>query len=60
MSSKLPPVPRENLSPKGAGHDERPDAQEEGIRANAPDPAKQGHQGNTKVNLTHQGHQQDR
>jgi hypothetical protein len=26
----------------------------------SPDPEKKGQQGNTKVNTTHQGHQQDR
>ena len=54
---KPPPVPPQNRSPKGGGEPAQsrpatPDA--------APNPDKQGHQGNTKLNTTHQGYQQDR
>ncbi|MER8500007.1 hypothetical protein NKH80_19170 [Mesorhizobium sp. M0904] len=61
MSTKPPPVPPENLSPKGAGDkktvaaDQAPHGQ-----STVPDPDKQGQQGNTKVNTTHQGNVQDR
>ena len=61
MNAKLPPVPAENKSPKGAG-DSKPVAADDTRhgQTGAPDPAKQGQQGNTKVNTTHQGYQQDR
>lgn len=61
MSSKLPPVPPENRSKKGRGDDKAPQADDvqHGVHG-APDPDRQGQQGNTKVNTTHQGHQQDR
>ena len=61
MSSKMPPVPPENRSPKGTGGD-APEAQS----AQGPDnpqkanPDKIGQAGNSKVNTTHQGLQQDR
>lgn len=61
MSSKMPPVPEENRSPKGPGDDTVPAADEgrHGTRG-APNPDRQGQQGNSKVNTTHQGYQQDR
>lgn len=61
MSSKLPPTPEENRSPKGAGDNRltEADAGPRGRRG-VPDPDKQGEQGNRKVNTTHQGNQQDR
>ena len=61
MSSKLPPVPAENQSHKGAGDAKTPKADDSkhGVHG-APDPDRQGHQGNSKVNTTHQGYQQDR
>ncbi|KQT53212.1 hypothetical protein ASG43_18475 [Aureimonas sp. Leaf454] len=60
MTSKAPPVPTENRSPKGAG--------DPGTSKDAPDQMaqgqgntdKQGQQGNAKINTTHQGYQQDR
>jgi hypothetical protein len=59
MSSRPPPVPPDNRSAKGTGEPgtitaetKKPDM--------SPDPEKKGQQGNTKVNTTHQGHQQDR
>ena len=61
MNSKLPPVPDENRSDKGNG--ERSAAS---LSKGSPvDPReknfdKQGQQGNSKVNTTHQGYQQDR
>ncbi|MCP9231929.1 hypothetical protein NKJ72_07465 [Mesorhizobium sp. M0045] len=61
MSTKPPPVPPENLSPKGAG-DKKPVAADQAPhgQSTVPDPDKQGQQGNTKVNTTHQGNVQDR
>jgi hypothetical protein len=61
MNSKLPPVPGDNRSPKGPGEPAQADLNE----AAAADPKannfdKQGQQGNSKVNTTHQGYQQDR
>lgn len=60
MTAKQPPVPPANRSGKGTGEDGKPSAQQTGQSASAPDPDKQGQQGNTKVNTTHQGLQQDR
>ena len=60
MTTKLPPVPAENLSPKGpndAGHASPDDPK---LDERKRDVSKQGRQGNTKINTTHQGHQQDR
>lgn len=61
MSSKLPPVPTENKSPKGTGHQKKApiDDTQHGAHG-APNPDRRGQQGNTKVNTTHQGYQQDR
>lgn len=61
MSTKPPPVPPQNLSPKGAG-DKKPVAADQAPhgQSTVPDPDKQGEQGNTKVNTTHQGNVQDR
>lgn len=61
MSSKMPPVPSENQSHKGPGEGKTANADESrhGIHS-ALDPDRQGQQGNTKVNTTHQGYQQDR
>lgn len=59
MSSRLPPTPSENLSHKGSGEDTHADMKRGQIHA-ANDPGKQGQQGNTKINTTHQGYQQDR
>ncbi|MFQ6182705.1 MULTISPECIES: hypothetical protein [Sinorhizobium] len=59
MSSRPPPVPSDNRSHKGAGESGNVSA-----GAKKPDlaenPEKKGQQGNTKVNTTHQGYQQDR
>ncbi|WP_084627270.1 hypothetical protein [Mesorhizobium sp. LSHC422A00] len=61
MSSKLPPVPPKNRSPKGIG-DNGHQASGDDVRGDitAKNPDKLGHQGNSKVNTTHQGYQQDR
>jgi hypothetical protein len=62
MNSHLPPVPSENRSPKGPG--EPPNVVHRGDDGMSADmslnPDKKGHAGNTKVNTTHQGYQQDR
>lgn len=60
MSSKPPPLPPGNRSDKGPG--EGPAAHADRSRPPEPvtDPEKQGQQGNTKINTTHQGYQQDR
>lgn len=60
MTGKQPPIPPENRSHKGPGenasaHNDRAD-----LRPATPDPEKQGQQANTRINTTHQGHQQDR
>ena len=61
MSSKLPPVPPANVSPKGPGGDAHPtdEATVSGLGQKA-NPDKIGQAGNSKVNTTHQGYQQDR
>jgi hypothetical protein len=57
MSSKPPPVPPANQSTKGPGNAE---AAPKEIGTAAPNnPDKTGQQGNTKINTTHSGHQQD-
>lgn len=58
MSSKPPPVPPGNRSDKGPGNSEA--AAKDTTKASPADPDKTGQQGNTKVNTTHSGHQQDR
>ncbi|WP_028034649.1 hypothetical protein [Chelativorans sp. J32] len=61
MSSKMPPVPPANRSNKGTGDAKKaqPDDSKHGTHG-APDPDRQAQQGNSKVNTTHQGYQQDR
>jgi hypothetical protein len=60
MSSSMPPVPPANRSPKGSGSE--PEVPKEtGKLEKAPNNADaQGRTGNTKVNTTNQGYQQDR
>jgi hypothetical protein len=60
MTSKLPPVPEENRSHKGTG--ETGAGRQPGDKHFSPekDPDKLGQQGNSKLNTTHQGYQQDR
>ena len=61
MSSKMPPVPPGNVSPKGPDASARPDdpAVDVGNPQKA-NPDKIGQAGNSKVNTTNQGLQQDR
>lgn len=64
MSSKMPPVPPAERSPKGPGSDPKAlgkDATPHGKRATVPDNAdEEGRTGNTRINTTNQGYQQDR
>ena len=59
MKSKLPPVPAGNRSDKGPGDHTRM-GQGSVAETSAKNPDKVGQQGNSKVNTTHQGYQQDR
>ena len=62
MTSRLPPVPPANRSPKGPGDQAEPPTSSDTKRGDEV-PAnlkEQGRQGNIKQNTTHQGHQQDR
>lgn len=60
MTAKPPPVPPANQSSKGPGSaTAAPLSQGQG-GAQAQNPDKVGQAGNSKVNTTHQGHQQDR
>ncbi len=60
MTSKAPPVPPANRSPKGPGEADH-GLPEPGTGALPPKiPEKTGQAGNTHVNTTNQGHQQDR
>lgn len=61
MSSKMPPVPSENQSDKGPVSAAHPE--DHGTKAGNPqkqNPDKIGQAGNSKINTTHQGLQQDR
>lgn len=59
MTSRMPPVPPQNRSPKGTG--EADHAKDRGRTPATPkNPDKTGQPANTKVNTTNQGHQQDR
>lgn len=58
MTTKPPPVPPANRSDKGPGNAET--APRDTTRSAPNDPSKTGQQGNSAVNTTHQGHQQDR
>ncbi|UXN62274.1 hypothetical protein [Phyllobacterium zundukense] len=61
MTAKSPPVPKDNRSPKGTGDAANPEDKQEAQHGSATDhPEKRGQTGNTKVNTTHQGYQQDR
>ncbi|MET7243398.1 hypothetical protein ABZT49_08505 [Methylobacterium sp. EM32] len=61
MTASPPPVPPGNRSDKGPGSAERAPTETgpKGTGQTA-DPDKVGQSGNSKVNTTHQGHQQDR
>ncbi len=60
--TKTPAVPKENRSPKGPGEKTRDGADEKPLRRGdrVQNPDQQGQAANTKQNVTHQGHQQDR
>jgi len=60
MNSKAPPVPPENRSEKGPGEPPFADTADHSHPDTTINPDKKGHQGNSKVNTTHQGYQQDR
>ena len=60
MSSKMPPVPPKNQSSKGPiGVPEMKQGRDPDDRQTI-NPDKIGQAGNSKVNTTHQGYQQDR
>ncbi|MBP0437654.1 hypothetical protein [Tianweitania sediminis] len=61
MTGKPPPVPPQNQSKSGPG-DAKNVSVDDAIhgQTSAANPDKQGQQGNSKVNTTHQGYQQDR
>lgn len=62
MSSRMPPVPPENRNPKGPPDDTHQMKTDAGLPdpGKQIDPEKQGQQGNSRINTTHQGYQQDR
>jgi hypothetical protein len=61
MTAKAPPVPPGNRSDKGPGEDAHfIDHTGQKARETVPDPAKQGQQGNTNINLTPHLSTQDR
>ena len=63
MSSKMPPVPPAERSDKGPGSDPKMsrDTTPHGKAAKVPNNAdEQGQQGNTRINTTNDGFQQDR
>jgi hypothetical protein len=61
MTAKSPPIPKDNRSDKGPGDAARLDvAADQKIKPGVPDPAKQGEQGNTRINLTPHLSTQDR
>jgi hypothetical protein len=60
MTSKPPPVPPQNRSPKGGG-DHKTAEMHQARRRSKPAPSEdQGQSGNTKQNTKHHGYQQDR
>ncbi|SCB61137.1 hypothetical protein GA0061105_11576 [Rhizobium aethiopicum] len=60
MSSRLPPIPADNVSNKGVRKPAQTNAEDAAMTSGSENPEKKGQQGNTKVNTTHQGYQQDR
>lgn len=60
MTHKMPPVPPENRSSKGPGEPARRLDGDSDTHSQAKNPDKVGQAGNSKVNTTHQGFQQDR
>ncbi|MDB5506317.1 MAG: uncharacterized protein JWR75_955 [Devosia sp.] len=61
MSKHLPPIPPASRSPKGTGGTDKTQV-DDGANAHETDRNydKEGQQGNSKINTTHQGYQQDR
>jgi hypothetical protein len=60
MTTKPPPVPPANRSDKGPGSATEAPVSQGRTGAQTKDPDKVGQAGNTKVNTTNQGYQQDR
>ena len=60
MTAKPPPVPPANQSDKGPGSAPDAPVATGGKGDQAQNPDKVGQAGNSKVNTTHQGYQQDR
>lgn len=58
MTSRMPPVPQANRSPKGPGGSAKADPAA-AKATGTPDPDKQGQQANSKINTTNQGLQQE-
>jgi hypothetical protein len=59
--TKTPPVPKDNRSPKGPGDKTSKVTSDKAQRDDrSQNPDQQGQAANTKQNVTHQGHQQDR
>lgn len=58
--TKPPPVPKENLSPKGPGEDKSTPKSAGQLAQGEKNLQQQGRQGNIKQNTTNQGYQQDR
>ena len=56
--TRMPPVPPEQRSPKGTGSD--PKVKRDDEIPDRENVDQQGRHGNIKVNMTHQGYQQDR
>lgn len=62
MPKHLPPVPPANQSPKGPGGNSKTDVSVKSETNSGADHNydEQGQQGNSKINTTHPGYQQDR
>ncbi|KQW27177.1 hypothetical protein ASE36_19715 [Rhizobium sp. Root274] len=60
MNSRLPPVPEDNRSHKGTGETGAERQTDDRHFSPEKDPDKLGQHGNSKLNTTHQGYQQDR
>lgn len=61
MTKHIPPVPPAGRSDKGPGGSPDAPVDTGGPNRAVPDnPDRQGQQGNSKINTTHQGYQQDR
>ena len=63
MTAKVPPVQPGNRSPKGPGEGSAHASSDQSrgdTSGNKANPDKTGQAGNTRINTTNQGHQQDR